>query len=139
MPVTKKPGRSITFTIVPSAGATTVVCSRFQRAFSSWARVVSTCAWATRTCACAVAICALAPATVARSPLTRPDSFSLHLLLGRARRGNLRGELADVGLRLLQIEAIAGAGGGELRVLRHPLLGQFERGLQRARSGSSPG
>ena len=54
-----------------------------------------------------------------------------HLLLGRARRGDLRGQLVDVGLRLLQIEAVAGAGGGELRVLRDTLLRQFERGLQR--------
>ena len=52
------------------------------------------------------------------------------LLLGRTRRGNLRGELDDVRLRLLQIEAIPGAGRGEFRVLCHPFLGQFERGLQ---------
>ena len=38
----------MTLTIVPSAGATTVVCSRFQRAFASCARVASACASITR-------------------------------------------------------------------------------------------
>ena len=131
MPVTKKPGRSITFTIVPLPGATTVVCSRFQRAFSSWARVVSTCAWATRICACAVVICALTPATAREVALDPAGQLFPHLLLGGARRGDLRGELVDVGLRLLEVEAVAGAGGGELGVLRHAFPGQFERRLQR--------
>ena len=133
MPATKKPGRSITFTIVPLPGATTVVCDRSQRAVSSCARVVSTCASDTFTCACAVAICALTCATVASSPLTRPSSFSLDLLLGRARRGDLRRQLVDVRLRLLEVEAVARAGRHELGVLRRRACAPA-----RARRSASP-
>ena len=129
MPATKKPGRSITFTIVPLLGARTVVWSRFQRAFSSSARVVSTCARATCTCACAVAICALALRHRREVALDPARQLFPHLLLGRARRGDLRGELVDVGLCLLEIETVAGTGGDELGVLRDALLGQFERHL----------
>jgi hypothetical protein len=55
-----------------------------------------------------------------------------HVGLVRLSRGDLRGELLHVGLRLLQIEAGAGAGGGQLGVLRDALLRQFERRLKRA-------
>ncbi len=54
-----------------------------------------------------------------------------HLLLGGARCRNLAGELVDVRLRLLEIEAIAGAGGDELGVLLHSHPGQIQRCRQR--------
>jgi hypothetical protein len=57
-------------------------------------------------------------------------------LLRRACGGDLRRELRHVGLRLFEVEAIAGASGGELRVLIDALGGQRERGLERARQFS---
>ena len=100
------------------------------RAFSSCARVVSTCACDAFTCAWAVAICALTWATDARSPLTRRRASRAPAARPRARR-HLRGELVDVGLRLLEIETIAGAGGDELGVLLNALARQLEGCRQR--------
>ena len=139
MPATKKPGRSITFTIVPLPGATTVVCVRSHRAFSSWARVVST-------CACDDLHLRLRRGDLrldlrdGREVAVDPAGELLpHLLLGRARRGDLRGQLVDVGLRLLEIEAVAGAGGGELGVLRDALPAPGRATPAARRPGSSPG
>ena len=50
-----------------------------------------------------------------------------NLLLGCARRRQLRGELVDVGLRLLEVEAIAGAGRDELGVLLDARARQLQR------------
>ena len=60
------------------------------------------------------------------------------LLLGGARRGDLRGQLVDVGLRLLEIEAIAGPGRDQLGVLRDACLRQIERRRERRSPGRWP-
>ena len=121
MPATKKPGRSITFTIVPLPGATTVVCSRSQRAFSSLARVVSTCACGDQHLRLGGGDLRLDLRDCRQIAFDAPGELFPDLLLGRARRGDLRGQLVDVGLRLLEIEAIAGAGRDQLGVLRDAL------------------
>ena len=131
MPATKKPGRSMTFTIVPLPGASTVVCVRSHFAFSS----------------CALRRLELRLRRL-HLRLRRRDlrlhlgdrrevaldatgELLAHLLLGCARRRQLRGELVDVGLRLLEIEAIAGAGRDELGVLLDARARQLERRRQR--------
>ena len=111
---------------MPSAGATTVVWSRFQRAFSSWARVVSACALDDPHLRLSRGDLRLGSRHCRELPFDPTGQLLPHLLLGRARRDDLRGELVDVCLRLLQIEAIPGAGGGEFRVLRHTFHRQFE-------------
>ena len=75
-------------------------------------------------------ICALTPAIDGEVAVDAAGQLLPDLLLGGARRGDLRGQLDDVGLRLLEVEPVAGAGGGELGVLRHAAPRQFERRLQ---------
>ena len=55
-----------------------------------------------------------------------------NLLLGCARRRELRAELVDRGLRLLEVEAITGAGGYELGVLLDARARQLQRRCERA-------
>ena len=113
------------------AGREHVVCVRSQRALSSCARVVST-------CACGHLHLRLGRGDLRLDLRDRREvavdaacELFAHLLLGRARRRKLRRQLVDVRLRLLEIEAIAGAGGDELGVLRDALARQVERRRKR--------
>ena len=118
MPATKKPGRSITLTIVPLPGASTVVCDRSHCAFSSCACVVSTCACDTLHLRLRRRDLRLHLRHRRQIAVDAAGELLADLLFGGARRRQLRGELVDVGLRLLEIEAIAGAGRDEFGVLR---------------------
>ena len=131
MPATKKPGRSMTLTIVPLPGASTVVCDRSHFAFSSCARVVSQLRLRRLDLRLGRRDLRLHLGDRRELALDAAGELLAHLLLGRARRRQLRGELVDVGLRLLEIEAIAGAGGDELGVLLDARARQLQRRGQR--------